>query len=158
MERDATFEDGAERPLRLRAMDTDDLQVVSALLQDAVIPGAEMTWDRVARRFAVLVNRFRWEDAEAAERAGREVERVRSLLIVEDALRVETQGVDRADADMVYAILSFAFVPGEDGTGRLEILLSGDGAIGIDVETLSVLVKDVSRPYAAVSGKRPSHP
>ena len=158
MTRDATFEEGGERPLRLMATDAADLQVISSLMQDAVVPGAEMTWDRRARRFAMLVNRFRWEDAEAAERAGREVERVRSLLVVEDALAVSTQGVDRTDADMVYAVLSLAWQPGEDGTGRIEIVLSGDGAIGIEAEALSVVLKDVSRPYRAVSGRRPDHP
>ena len=158
MTRDATFEEGGERPLRLMATDAADLQVISSLMQDAVVPGAEMTWDRRARRFAMLVNRFRWEDAEAAERTRREVERVRSLLVVEDALAVATQGVDRTDADMVYAVLSLAWQPGEDGTGRIEIVLSGDGAIGIEAEALSVVLKDVSRPYRAVSGRRPDHP
>ena len=158
MTRDATFEEGGERPLRLMATDAADLQVISSLMQDAVVPGAEMTWDRRARRFAMLVNRFRWEDAEAAERTGREVERVRSLLVVEDALAVSTQGVDRTDADMVYAVLSLAWQPGEDGTGRIEIVLSGDGAIGIEAEALSVALKDVSRPYRAISGRRPDHP
>ena len=158
MTRDATFEEGGERPLRLMATDVADLQVISSLMQDAVVPGAEMTWDRRARRFAMLVNRFRWEDAEAAERTRREVERVRSLLVVEDALAVATQGVDRTDADMVYAVLSLVWQPGEDGTGRIEIVLSGDGAIGIEAEALSVVLKDVSRPYRAISGRRPDHP
>ena len=158
MTRDATFEEGGERPLRLMATDAGDLQVVSSLVQDAVVPGSEMTWDRRGRRFAMLLNRFRWEDAEAAERMGREVERVRSLLVIEDALAVETQGIDRSDADMVYALLSLNWRAGEDGTGRLEIVLSGDGAVGIDAEALSVVLKDVSRPYRAVSGKRPTHP
>ena len=59
---DASFEDGAERPLNLGAMDTDDLKVISALVQDAVFPITEMKYDRKARRFALLINRFRWED------------------------------------------------------------------------------------------------
>lgn len=156
MSRDATFEEGAERPLRLRAEDAGDLQVISSLLQDAVIPGAEMRWEKGRRRFALLANRFRWEDA-GADRRG-VPERVRSLLVVEDAMKVETQGVEQRDPDMVYALLSLDFRPGEDGTGRVELVFSGDGAVGIDVEALSVVLCDVSRPYSAPSGKRPSHP
>ncbi len=84
---DATFEDGGERPLRLVAQDADDLPVISALVQDAVLTVTDMKCDPKRRRFALLVNRFRWEDrAEAAERVGRAYERVRSVLVVEDVL------------------------------------------------------------------------
>ena len=64
---DARFEDGDDRPLNLLARDGDDVAVISALLQDAVLPGADLKWDRKARRFVALVNRFRWEDRAAAE-------------------------------------------------------------------------------------------
>ena len=62
MTQDASFEDGRERPLNLGALDQDDLQVVSTLIQDAVFPASEMIWDASQRRFAILINRFRWED------------------------------------------------------------------------------------------------
>jgi hypothetical protein len=66
---DARFEDAGEAPVNLvTAMDAEDLAVISALVQDAVFPATEMRWDRRRRRFALLLNRFRWEDREAAER------------------------------------------------------------------------------------------
>ena len=64
---DAKFEDGGDRPLRLKALDIEDLTVLSSLAQDAVFPASEMRWDRKARRFALLINRFRWEDAPNAK-------------------------------------------------------------------------------------------
>ena len=63
MTEDATFEDGRERPLNLGALDADDLSVISSLAQDAVFPITEMKWAIRQRRFAILLNRFRWEDA-----------------------------------------------------------------------------------------------
>ena len=66
---DARFEDGEEGPLRLIARQAEDVVVLSSLLQDAVFPMSEMRYDRKARRFALLVNRFRWEDRAAAEAA-----------------------------------------------------------------------------------------
>lgn len=158
MSQDARFEDGAERPLRLKALEPDDLPVISALVQDAVFPATEMTWDRRKRRFAILLNRFRWEDKPSAERRGRAFERVQSVLAVEDALSVKTQGIDRSDKDMVLSLLAIAFAPGEDGAGRIELTLAGDGAIGIDVEALEVTLRDVTRPYVAPSRKAPGHP
>ena len=158
MSEDARFEDGREAPLRLKALDTEDLAVIAALVQDAVFPAAEMKWDRKARRFAILLNRFRWEDAPKAEKRKRSYERVQAVLAVEDVLKVQTQGVDKADTDMVYSLLAIAFLPGEDGTGRVELTLAGDGAIALEVEALEVLLRDVTRPYVAPSNKAPSHP
>ena len=157
MTEDARFEDGREGPLRLRALDTEDLQVLAALVQDAVFPGAEMRWDRKARRFAILLNRFRWEDVDKARQRNRAYERVQAVLSVEDVIAVKTQGVDRNDTEMVYSLLSIAFVPAEDGMGRVDLTLAGDGVIGIEVEALEVLLRDVTRPYAAPSGKVPGH-
>ena len=157
MSEDARFEDGREAPLRLKALDAEDLQVLAALAQDAVFPSAEMRWDRKARRFAILLNRFRWEDAERAKKRGRAVERVQSVLSVEDVLRVQSQGVDPTDTETVYSLLSVGFIPAEDGMGRVELTLAGDGVIGIEVEALEVLLRDVTRPYAAPSGKVPGH-
>lgn len=155
---DARFEDGDDKPLRLRAEDSDDLQVVSTLVQDAVCPASEMKWRRGARQFAVLLNRFRWEDHATAERIGRSAERVQSLLVIDDAMKVATQGVQPGDADTVLSLLSIAFEPGEEGAGDLILTFAGDGAIKIDVEAISVTLQDVTRPYVAPSGKSPQHP
>ncbi|SFC86127.1 DUF2948 family protein [Tropicimonas isoalkanivorans] len=154
---DATFEEGAERPVFVAATDADDLHVISAMVQDAVLPITEMTWDRPRRRFALLLNRFRWEDRAAAEQRGRPYERVQSLLLIDDVTKVASQGIDRSDKDTILSILTISFAPGEDGTGRVELVLAGDGAIALDVECLNVTLRDVTRPYLAPSGHVPKH-
>ncbi|EAR51514.1 hypothetical protein OG2516_17376 [Oceanicola granulosus HTCC2516] len=157
MSEDARFEDGGERPLRLRALDVDDLTIISGLVQDAILPVGEIRWDRRHRRFAMLLNRFRWEDVEAAKKANRDVERVRSVLAVEDVLKVQAQGVDPRDKDTVLSVLALAFEPGEDGTGMILVTLAGDGDLRLEVETLEVLLRDVTRPYRAPSRHVPTH-
>ena len=154
---DATFEDGVEQPLRLKALDVEDLAVVSGLVQDAVFPGSEIKWDRTVRRFALLLNRFRWEDADKAETRKRDYERVQSVLVIEDALRVQSQGVDPRDSDMVLSVLAIAFVEGTDGGGFVDLTLAGDGVIRVEVEALEVVLKDVTRPYVAPSRAKPTH-
>ncbi len=154
---DATFEDGAEKPVNVLATDVEDLQVLSAMVQDAVFPITEMKWDRRLRRFVLLLNRFRWEDRGAAEARGRAYERVQSLLIIDDAMRVSTQGIDRGQPDTVLSLLSIGFEPDADGAGQILLTLAGDGAIAIDAECLNVTLRDVSRPYVAPSGHVPSH-
>jgi hypothetical protein len=154
---DATFEDGAENPLRLQAMSPEDLAILSALVQDAVFPASEMKWRRRSRDFAILLNRFRWEDKTSAEKRSRPYERVQSILLVTDVAKVASQGVDRGDADTVLSVLSLSWEPADDGTGRLTLTLAGDGAVAVDVECLDVTLADVTRPYAAPSGKAPDH-
>ena len=102
---DARFEDADANPLRLMAQDAEGLSVLSTLLQDAVFPITEMTYAPKRRRFALLLNRFRWEDREAAERARRGYERVQSLLVIEDVLSVQSQGLNRSDPDTVLSLL-----------------------------------------------------
>lgn len=155
---DARFEDGGETPLRLLAMDGDDLNVISSLVQDAVFPASEMAWDGSRRRFALLLNRFRWEDVPAAERRARPVERVQSVLTVSDVLKVQSQGLDRGDKDTILSLLSISFTGTQDGMGRLELTLAGDGAIALEVEALDVTLQDVTRPYIAPSQHTPKHP
>lgn len=155
---DARFEDGGEQPLRLIATDVDDLQVISSLLQDAVCPASELSWDRHKRRFVVLLNRFRWEDRAAAEIAKRPVERVQSVLAINDVTRVASQGVSPGDSDLILSVLRIDFEPGDDGQGAVVLTLAGDGAIRCVVECLDLQLRDVTRPYVAPSGRAPSHP
>jgi hypothetical protein len=155
---DARFEDGAERPLSLVARDAEDLGVISALCQDAVLTAADMRFARKARRFDVLLSRFRWEDRPRAEAERRPFERVRAILGLADAQAVQVQGIVPGSADTVLSLLSLAWEPGPDGTGRVTLTFAGDGAVAVTVEALEASLRDVSRPYAAPSGKAPGHP
>ena len=155
---DASFEDGREAPLNLGAEDADDLQVISTLSQDAVFPVTEMKWRPADRQFALLLNRFRWEDKDAAAQRGRSFERVQSVLMFASVLSVASQGIDRNDKDMILSLLSIDFEPGEDGAGQILLTLAGDGAIKLRVEAVDATLKDVTRPYQAPSGHVPRHP
>lgn len=155
MTRDATFEDGREAPLNLGAEDGGDLRVISSLVQDAVFTVADMRWQASRRRFGVLLNRFRWED-KARHRHG--PERVRAILVVDNVLRMASQGIDRRDRDLILSVLAVGFEPGADGAGEVLLTLAGDGAIRLSVEALEVSLKDVTKPYRAPSGQAPQHP
>ena len=151
---DATFEDGREAPLNLGALDADDLQVISSLAQDSVFPITEMTYARSQRRFALLINRFRWEDKGAGRHAP---ERVQSLLAFDTVVAVSSQGIDRTDKDMILSLLSISFESDADGAEHILLTLAGDGAIRLQVEAIEATLKDVTRPYVAPSKSVPQH-
>ena len=155
---DASFADGAEKPVRLRAENTEDLAVISALIQDAVGQNGETSWQMKNHRFALLINRFRWEDKEAAEARGRPYERVQSTLVIDGALKVGGEGLNPADKAQIFALLALEFAAAEDGAGTMSLILQGDGAIHLQVECIDVTLTDVSRPYVARAKHVPHHP
>ena len=106
----------------------------------------------------MLLNRFRWEDQETATRSGRGVERVQSVLVFDDVIGVQSQGVTKGDPDTILSLLTLNFESGEDGGGRIIMSLAGDGALALNVETINVTLQDVTRPYLAPSRRTPEHP
>ena len=148
---DARFEDAvfSDQPLRLAVETAEDLEVASALVQDAIGRVGEISWMPRRRRIAMLVNRFRWEDRDAASRQSREFERVRAAIVFDGVLTVRTNGLDPADKETIYAILRIGFEPGEEPGGTVTLDLAGDGALALDVECLDARIVDLSRPWAA---------
>ncbi|MEQ6204338.1 DUF2948 family protein [Sulfitobacter sp. HNIBRBA2951] len=155
MSDDARFEDGEDKPLNLGALDAEDLNVISSLAQDAVFPASEMRWMKGQGRFALLLNRMRWED-EAKTRTA--PERVQSVLVFSNVQSVASQGVPKGDADTVLSLLAVSFEETQSPSGHVLLTLAGDGAIRLTVEALDATLKDVTRPYLAPSKLRPTHP
>jgi len=157
MTQDAGFNDALDRPLNLGAQDAEDLQVISSLTQDAVLTVDDLKWSRSERQVVFLLKRFRWEDVELAKQQGRDPERVQSLLVIQNATGLASQGIDRKQADVVLSLISLEFSGAEDGVGDLVLTFSGDGALKVQVDGLDVALRDVTRPYVAPSKQVPNH-
>ena len=157
MTQDAGFNDALDRPMNLGAQDAEDLQVISSLTQDAVLTVDDLKWSRAERQVVFLLKRFRWEDVELAKQQGRDPERVQSLLVIQNATGLASQGIDRKQADVVLSLMSLEFSGAEDGVGDLVLTFSGDGALKVQVDGLDVALRDVTRPYVAPSKQVPNH-
>ena len=155
MTEDARFEDGRETPLNLGAFDAEDLKILSALVQDAVFPAIEMQWRAKGRRFALLLNRFRWED-QGQTRHG--AERVQSVLSFATVTAVSSSGIDRSEKETVLSLLAIEWHPAAEAPeGDIHLVLAGDGVIRLRVEAIEATLKDVTRPYKAPSRRAPDH-
>ena len=157
MTQDVGFNDALDRPLNLGAQDAEDLQVISSLTQDAVMTVDDLKWNRAERQVVFLLKRFRWEDVEFAKQQGRDPERVQSLLVIQNATGLASQGIDRKQADIVLSLKSLEYSGAEDGVGDLILTFSGDGALKAQVDGLDVALRDVTRPYVAPSRQVPNH-
>ena len=139
-------------PLRLMAEDAADLDVISAAAQDALTRMGDCVFDKKARRFSTIVNRFRWEEA------GRRgpYERVRAALSFESVLSVKTRRLRQDAPDALASILSLNFVPANDPPGGIvRMVLAGGGEIALDVECLDALLMDMEQAWP--TPRRPDH-
>jgi hypothetical protein len=151
MSMDATFEDGAEQPIRLRGESTDDLTVIASLTQDAILPASEISWLPRENRFGLLLNRYRWENKT------NDAERVQTVLVFDSVIAARTNGVNANDKDQILSLLDITFAAGDDGAGTLTLVLAGDGEIALDVECIDIILQDATRPYIAPSKSQPKH-
>ena len=130
--------------LRLKAEGPEDLDVISAALQDAVMQIGDATYDARARRFTALVNRFRWETA----RARGPYERIRSALSFEGVTGVKSAHVARVEKAAVASLLALSFDPDrEPPGGALRLVLAGGGEIRLDIECVDGLLVDMGAPW-----------
>jgi hypothetical protein len=138
--------------LRLMAEDEADLDVIAAAVQDALLRVGEMSFDKRARRFTAMINRFRWETAGD----NGPYERVRSALSFEGVLGVKSRRVRQDNDEALASLLSIGFIPEEEPPGGVvRLFLAGGGEIAIDVECLDAVLIDTGPAWS--TPRRPDH-
>ena len=129
--------------LKLAATDAEDLEVVSARLQDAVLKLKNVSWQPRKRRFAAVVNRLQWESGGKT--------RVRAGLHFDGVLKVQSHKVKLGADEAVISLLAVRFTPndGEDPGGVIELVLAGGGAFRLTVECIDAELADMTSAWAA---------
>jgi len=136
--------------LKLRAADADDLAILSAHVQDALVPLADMAWLREERRFVLALNRFRWE-AVAETRDGAPLHaRTHSLLSIAAVRAVRRRGLDGVDP---HAPLNLLGITGEGDA--IDLTFAGGGIVRIEADGIALFLEDVGEDWPTRS--RPSH-
>lgn len=140
--------------LKLLALDKDDLGIVSAHMQDSVFRVADLSYDRRARQFTAVVNRFVWEQADRKKKG---FERRRSVISFKRVEAVRSLDINRHNPDEVYCLLTIRFdQKGEGPEGTVELTLAGGAAISLDVECIEVQMLDTGGAWA--TERMPQHP
>ena len=147
--------------LKLVALDANDLSVISAHLQDAVVRVSDMAYLPKAKRFAAVMNRFDWLTTSKGGPAGlnEQGQRRRTGLRFERVLASQVLGLDRKDKSAAVALLAVTFEPNpvpESVDGHITLTFSGGAAVRLRVECLEVEMKDLGAAWAVKHG--PTHP
>jgi hypothetical protein len=143
--------------LKLIAFDADDLAVISAHMQDAVIKVADLAYLPVEKRFAALGNRFDWAEAlKDGGSRGQRYARRQAALRFERVLAAKVQGIDMRRKDKVLSLLAVSFEPRDAPAGSVTLHFSEGAAIRLEVECIEAELKDLGPMWGARS--KPQHP
>ena len=125
--------------LKLLALDDEDLAIISAHLQDAIVRVGDMGYLPKTQRFALLLSRFDWDqkavgDTLVRRRAGLHFERVR---------HVRCRGFDPKARDSVLNLLAVTFEPTDAPSGHVTLAFSGGADIQFEVECIEARLSDL---------------
>lgn len=135
--------------LKLAALDTEDLAVISAHMQDAVLKVGDLAVSPARRQFALLANRYAWDEQQQRQRR-------RTGLHFDRVLKVQSQNIRRDDQDAVLSLLAIVFEETDTPSGDILLSFSGGGSIRLSVECIEAQLKDLGPAWATVA--TPAHP
>ena len=130
------------KPLALCAQSQNDLDIISALVQDSVLIKQNIRWNKKRRRFTMLINRFRWELSSKKNQKVIPYKRVQGVLIFDGVLNVLAKNLKYALDNEVLALLNINLTRNESFL-KLELNFSGKACIMLETELLHVLLKDL---------------
>ncbi|CAN7716997.1 DUF2948 family protein [Mesorhizobium sp. LjRoot246] len=139
--------------LKLIALDDQDLSIVSAHVQDAVLKVSDLEFLPAAKRFLLTMNRFVWEAKSGLFRQHNE--RRQAVLHFDRVLGAKTSGIDRDKPAEILSLLAISFIEISKPAGIVELIFAGGGTIMLDVECIEARLADIGGAWEATS--RPIH-
>jgi hypothetical protein len=140
-------------PMKLIALDRDDIEVVSTHIQDAVVKVADILWRPAEKRLVVALNRFDWESASGSEPR---YQRRRSALRFDRVLACKCRSMSPKEKDAVLNLLAVEFAETAPPAGVVTLFFSGGAALRLEVECLECELADLGPACPAVAC--PAHP
>ena len=148
--------EGGNTPLKLRAEDAEDLAVAASLLQDALLPVREMTFEQNDSRFVLVVQRFKWETAPSSDMVLADgdtlyCERIHCGIRFEGVKAVRSHGLDRGKGSRILSLLTIHASP-----GQIDLAFANNVSIRLAVDHILCHIEDIGEPWPTVF--TPSHP
>jgi hypothetical protein len=131
--------------LKLIALDSEDLAVLSAHLQDAILRVGDMVYLPAEQRFVLALNRFDW----FSEASGGAPQRAQTGLHFEKVRKVSLTGFHQDRPDDILNLLDIEFFPGEAPSGAVALVFSGGCALLLEVECLEARMADLGPRWRA---------
>src|SRR5690349_21386950 len=123
--------------LKLTALDPEDLEIISAHMQDAVVTVGDVRYLKKTSQFALVGNRFLWQTQKPP------YERRRTGLSFDRVLGAKSHRILQGADDAILSLLAIAFTPDEEPSGTITLTFSGGGAIELKVECIEAQLEDL---------------
>jgi hypothetical protein len=133
--------------LKLIALDAEDLAVLSAHLQDALVRVSDVIWLPAEQRLVIALNRFDWVGAKCTSTPA--CRRRRAALRFERVQSFKARGVEPNDTGTVLNLLAADFAEGEPPSGRVILNFSGGAALRLEVECIEAELVDLGPEWTA---------
>lgn len=134
--------------LKLVAFDDDDLKLIAAHAQDAVIKIGDLAFQPQQKQFVIPMNRFAWEREKKPRFFHRSRhQRHQSVLHFSRVFSVRSIGVDKRKPAEIISLLTIHFVRTEPPAGRIELVFSGNAALSLDVECIEARLADTGAAW-----------
>jgi hypothetical protein len=135
--------------LRLLAHTTEDVTVLSALCQDAVVRVNDIHYDARARRFVMILHRYQWE----ADNSRR---RIRSALRIEHVASVKQRNISGDVLALLSVTATQPDIASENPAAEIALTFSGGAALKIASDSLDMILEDVTDSWQVKLA--PAHP
>ena len=126
--------------LKLIARTEEDLRVVSAHLQDAIVNVSDIANLKKNKIFLMQMNRFMWEDVEKG--VFRKNKRIRTIIKIENVLNVHSKNINQSKKDKFLDFLTIETNRMPDNNYEMKIVFAGDSIIKIISEVIEVTLDD----------------
>jgi hypothetical protein len=143
--------------LKLVALDRDDIEVVSAHVQDALVKVGDIFWQPHEHRFMMALNRFDWMSAldKAEPPDAADYRRCRTALRFERVNACKCRNLDQSDKNALLNLLAVEFAENDAPAGVVSLIFSGGGVIRLEVECLEAELADLGE--VSVAALCPDH-
>ena len=137
--------------LKLKAEDKEDLTIISAYLQDAVTVVGDFTFSPKERIFAMMVNRYQWEEQKKIGDCedGQCCQRIRTGCHFANVLSVSVQNIPQDNKNHILELLAVEPLELDNGNIAIDLIFAAEGLIRLETELIDASMQDVGEPYAA---------
>ena len=140
--------------LKLIAFDDEDLGIIAAHVQDAVLKTSDLQFDPAGKRFIVELNRFVWETANP-NTATKSYERRKTVLHFERVNGVQSLSLNQQQGDAVLSLLTLRYLNDQEGNtnpeGTIELIFAGGATLRLSVECIEAQLTDMAGSWETSS-------
>ena len=132
--------------MNLNAIDTDELKIISTILQDGLIEVNDIKYLPSIRSFFLMITRFMWEE----KIVNKVDQRIKAVLSFEDVLSVYSKNIDQLNKNKTLELVTFNYYPNNSKNIEIELLFKNDAIIKLETEIIRCKLEDQGEPLSLI--------